>query len=175
MQIYYHDNNSDEDQREDHNAGQEVSLDEVKSLGVLAYQFVGDGALQQVNQLAKDREYKNQDVITISPVSLGDLYEDKVKSFYKEHLHEDEEIRFIVDGEGFFDVRDLNDRWIRLKLTAGDLIILPAGIYHRFTTTSSNYIKAMRLFKEEPKWTPLNRPVDDNQYRLEYIQSVKAH
>lgn len=35
------------------------------------------------------------------------------------------------------------------------------------------YIKAMRLFKDEPKWTPLNRgpEVDVNTHRKGYLQS----
>ncbi|KAK7206067.1 Acireductone dioxygenase ARD family [Myxozyma melibiosi] len=175
MHIYYYDN-VEGDQRDDHYSGKDLSAADIAKLGVSAYFFSGEEALSQVDALAKERSYKNKDEICISPASFGaDVYEEKVKIFYKEHLHEDEEIRYIVDGEGFFDVRDLEDRWVRMKLVKGDLIILPAGIYHRFTTTATDYVKAMRLFKDEPKWTPLPRPCDENQYRVQYLQSVAAN
>jgi hypothetical protein len=42
-------------------------------------------------------------------------------------------------------VRDQNDQWIRVAMKKGGMIVLPAGMYHRFTLDSNNYIKVLPI------------------------------
>ncbi|CAG8536081.1 4997_t:CDS:2 [Diversispora eburnea] len=153
MRAYYYDNeNYDPRERHELIPFSAVSPEELAKLGVIYghYDHVSD-----IDKVARERQYKNSDELICSREGLGDLYESKLKTFFEEHLHEDEEIRYVIAGSGYFDVR-------------GDLLILPAGIYHRFTLDVNDYIKV----KNEPKWIPINRPADDNPHRLEYLKSL---
>ena len=51
--------------------------------------------------IRKVRGYSYVEVITIARDKLPG-YEDKIRSFYEEHIHADEEIRFVLDGTGAF-------------------------------------------------------------------------
>ncbi|KAG8854548.1 1,2-dihydroxy-3-keto-5-methylthiopentene dioxygenase [Tulasnella sp. 330] len=171
MRAYYYDNKQT-DQRLPHecNPPEPVDLADLKKIGVLHWRI-------PIDEVAAEKEYKNRDIINVSRTGLGDAYEGKIKGFFEEHMHEDEEIRYILSGGGYFDVRETpNDRWIRIACVPGDLLVLPAGIYHRFTLDTSDATQAMRLFKDEPKWTPLNRgpETDSNIHRIEYLRSVGA-
>ena len=42
---------------------------------------------------------------------------------------------------GYEDIRDMDERYIRIFVKPGDLIVLPAGMYHRFVLDEGQYIK----------------------------------
>lgn len=127
-----------------------------------------DAVDPKLSALRDDRGYSYADIISIHPDHLPE-YEKKVKFFFEEHIHDAEEIRNILDGSGYFDVRDKDDKWIRIHIKKGDLMTLPEGIYHRFTCDETDYIKAMRLFKGQPVWTPFNRPQEEHPSRQKYV------
>ncbi|MED6171148.1 Ard4p [Stylosanthes scabra] len=166
---------SNEDPRLPHqtNPKHSVSLHQLSELGVLYWKLNPNiyEEDQELNKIRETRGYNYMDILDLCPEKVVN-YEEKLKNFYTEHIHQDEEIRYCLGGSGYFDVRDKQDRWIRIWIKAGDLIILPAGIYHRFTLDTSNYVKLMRLFMGEPVWTAYNRPQEDNPARKEYIKSL---
>jgi 1,2-dihydroxy-3-keto-5-methylthiopentene dioxygenase len=125
------------DQRTEHhrNPPKFLSLEELYKISGVEYfklnvkTYSTDGVLDKIK---KERGYTYEDETTCSKECLPN-YDEMLKKFFQEHLHTDEEIRFILDGSGYFDVRDKNDEWIRIEVVTGDMIIIPSGIYHRFT------------------------------------------
>lgn len=151
-----------------------MSEQALENLGVF-YRKIS--SMDELNRIATERGYKNRDQITLNLDSFGgdvDAFNGKMKTFYTEHYHEDEEIRYIVDGEGYFDVRGKDERWIRAQLDPHDLLVLPAGIYHRFTLSSNlKAVTAIRLFKDEPKWEAINRDSGrESGARTDYVRSI---
>ncbi|GMH36838.1 hypothetical protein BSKO_04711 [Bryopsis sp. KO-2023] len=176
LEAWYMDD-SETDQRLPHkqDPNQACPISRLRELGVLSWKldadaYETDDKLQAIRDV---RAYSYQDVITVSPDKLPQ-YEEKLKMFYEEHIHHDEEIRYFLEGSGYFDVRDFDDKWIRIPLGKGDMIVLPEGIYHRFTLDSTNYAKVMRLFVGEPVWTPYNRPQEGTPSRTKYVESFPA-
>ncbi|OWZ45870.1 1,2-dihydroxy-3-keto-5-methylthiopentene dioxygenase 1 [Cryptococcus neoformans c8] len=133
MKAYIYDDKPG-DQRLPHDTGIDIPEPTLAKLGV-TYQRIPidpEGAWEsKIDEFAKERGYKNRDRITVTREGLGEAYEEKIKSFFDEHLHEDEEIRYILAGSGYFDIRGAEgvheEQWIRIALEAGDLIVLPAG------------------------------------------------
>ena len=68
----------------------------------------------------------------------------------------------------------MKDRWVRVLVKKGDLMTLPEGIYHRFTTDKNDCIHAMRLFVGQPVWTPFNRPCEEHPSRKKYVEQYLA-
>ncbi|KAF6101894.1 acireductone dioxygenase 1 [Phyllostomus discolor] len=171
VQAWYMDD-STEDPRLPHRAepARPVGLEQLRRLGVLYWKLDADRYEDdpELEKIRRERNYSWMDIITICREKLPD-YEEKIKMFYEEHLHLDDEIRYVLDGSGYFDVRDEEDRWIRIAMEKGDMITLPAGIYHRFTLDEQNYVKAMRLFVGDPVWTAYNRPADHFPAREQYV------
>jgi len=129
-----------------------------------------DATDPRLQALRDDRGYSYADVLTIHPDYLPN-FETHIKNFLTEHIHDAEEIRYILGGSGFFDVRDPVNRWVRIHVKKGDLMTLPEGIYHRFTCDEKEFIHAMRMFVGVPVWTPINRATentDEHKSRKQY-------
>jgi len=156
---------------------EELSLDRLlKDTGVQYFQLNVPNHEEQLAKMRTERGYTYHDLVTISPTTLAN-YEEKIKNFFTEHLHKDEEIRLCLEGGGFFDVRTASsDAWVRIHCMPGDLVILPAGIYHRFKNDEGDYSRFMRLFQGEPIWTPYNRSSDVDKFdeRSRYLQSLSS-
>ncbi|MEM7154057.1 MAG: cupin domain-containing protein [Myxococcota bacterium] len=139
----------------DDNAGQApCTPDDLNAAGVLHERLEVDPVAYQppLDRLKAERGYVEQDIIELRPDTpkLDDL----CAKFAPEHLHTDDEVRYVLEGEGIFDIRSTDDRWMRVTVQQGDLLVVPANIHHRFFLTDRKQIRCVRLFKDSSGWVP---------------------
>lgn len=77
--------------------------------------------------------------------------------FLKEHRHTEDEVRFFVDGSGYFwfNLEMDGEPIFAIKCEAGDLISVPANTAHWFDLGSPVFVKAIRIFIDMSGWVPL--------------------
>lgn len=105
-----------------------------------------------IDMLKRDRGYVQEDIVALSPSTPG--LDELCAKFIDEHLHDEDEVRFVLEGEGIFDIRSRDDRYMRVTVEQGDLIVVPANRNHRFMLTESRTIRCVRLFKDKAGWVP---------------------
>ena len=93
--------------------------------------------------------YPTCDVIRVTPDHPQ--REELRAKFLAEHVHDDDEVRFFVEGAGLFYIRS-GGVVHALECTAGDLIVLPAGTRHWFDTGARPFFTAIRLFITPEGW-----------------------
>jgi len=130
-----------------------LDVDHLREHGVVYERLdLDQGYRARLDQLARERGYVEQDIVELRPETPG--LEAICAKFADEHLHTDEEVRFVLAGEGVFDIRDNEDRWMRVTVEPGDLIIVPQDRYHRFFLSDSQQIRCVRLFQDRAGWVP---------------------
>ncbi|MGC8528706.1 MAG: cupin domain-containing protein [Leptospirillia bacterium] len=116
--------------------------------------------LPRFDHLKKTLGYQTQDLIVLDPDLPGlSALEEKFRSC---HTHDDNEIRYIVEGEGIFGFVLPDGDQVELLVEGGDYINVPRGAEHWFRLTPARRIKAIRYFTSTAGWIPLytGRPLD---------------
>jgi 1,2-dihydroxy-3-keto-5-methylthiopentene dioxygenase len=129
-----------------------IAPSELAAHGVTYRAIPVEGHEPILEAFMRERGYVTKDEIQLSP-ETPNLAAIQAK-FDKEHLHTDDEVRYVLEGEGIFDIRSTGDRWMRVVVERGDLISVPKDRHHRFLLTEASRIRCARLFVDQTGWTP---------------------
>jgi 1,2-dihydroxy-3-keto-5-methylthiopentene dioxygenase len=106
----------------------------------------------EIDRLKAKGGYVTADVIDVTPHTPG--LEGMLAKFKREHWHDEDEVRFIIEGRGIFHIRPVSGPVAAIEVEAGDLIRVPRGTRHWFNLCADRRIRAIRLFQDPAGWTP---------------------
>jgi 1,2-dihydroxy-3-keto-5-methylthiopentene dioxygenase len=108
-----------------------------------------------VERISAEGPYPLVDVARLVPNDADPEWPAKAHAaqtkFLDEHTHDEDEVRFFVEGSGCFYLH-LGDKVHAVVCTAGDLMSVPAGTAHWFDMGTEPLFCAIRFFQEEDGW-----------------------
>ena len=108
-----------------------------------------------VERISAEGPYPLVDVARLVPNDTDPEWPAKAHAartkFLDEHTHDEDEVRFFVEGSGCFYLH-LADKVYAVVCTAGDLMSVPAGTAHWFDMGTQPLFCAIRFFQEEDGW-----------------------
>ena len=107
---------------------------------------------QEIERLKSRGGYVTADVIDVRPETPN--LETMLAKFSREHWHDEDEVRFIIEGRGLFHIHARDGVVFAIEVEAGDLIRVPRGTHHWFDLCADRRIRAIRLFQDSSGWTP---------------------
>lgn len=107
---------------------------------------------REIDALKARGGYQTADVIDVRPDTPN--IEAMLAKFSREHWHDEDEVRFIIEGRGLFHVHPSGRPVFAIEVEAGDLIRVPRGTHHWFDLCAERRIRAIRLFQDVSGWTP---------------------
>ncbi len=111
-----------------------------------------DAYSEEIERLKASGGYVTADVIDVNPSTPGlDAMLDK---FNREHWHDEDEVRFVIQGRGLFHIRPKDGPVVAIEVEAGDLLRVPRGTWHWFDLCAEREIRCIRLFQDPSGWTP---------------------
>jgi 1,2-dihydroxy-3-keto-5-methylthiopentene dioxygenase len=124
-----------------------------------------------VNRLMNQYGFKSVDVINMQPDHPQ--REALRQKFLSEHTHDEFEVRFFVDGEALFCIRE-NGRVHGVLCCKGDLISVPAMMRHWFDMSAEPLFKCIRLFTTPEGWVA-NYTGDKIADRFPHLEEPHYH
>jgi 1,2-dihydroxy-3-keto-5-methylthiopentene dioxygenase len=106
----------------------------------------------KVDELRRKGGYTTADVIQVTPATPN--LDTMLAKFNREHWHDEDEVRFIVEGRGLFHISPPGGPVFAIEVVAGDMISVPRGTHHWFDLCTERRIRAIRLFQDVSGWTP---------------------
>ncbi|ERT06265.1 cupin domain protein [Lyngbya aestuarii BL J] len=96
--------------------------------------------------------YQSRDLIALHP-DIPNL-DSLMAKFESCHTHADDEVRYIIEGEGVFGFVCPDGSQMELTIQPEEYINVPAGSEHWFHLTDKKRIKAVRYFITTEGWVP---------------------
>jgi len=103
-------------------------------------------------ELKKEHGYQTRDMVVIHEDIPG--LAEMLGKFDKIHTHSDDEVRYILNGQGYFGFVEPDGKQFLLEVSGGDYINVPANTEHWFEMRGCNRCKAVRYFIDTSGWTP---------------------